>query len=70
MNLAVLIATKDRYSQLLKLFESISASSFLPTKVVVVYSGEDITSLATSFREKLNILFRSKARAYYLHLKS
>ena len=55
MNLAVLIATKDRCSQLLKLFESISASSFLPNKVVVVYSGEDITSLATSFREKLNI---------------
>lgn len=55
MNLAVLIATKDRCIQLQKLFESICASSFLPSKVVVVYSGEDITSLANSFKEKLNI---------------
>ena len=55
MNLAVLIATKDRYIQLQKLFESICASSFLPSKVVVIYSGKDITSLADSFKEKLNI---------------
>ena len=55
MNLAVLIATKDRCNQLQKLFESICASSFLPRKVVVIYSGKDITSLANSFKEKLNI---------------
>ena len=55
MNLAVLIATKDRCIQLQKLFESICASSFLPSKVVVIYSGKDISSLANSFKEKLNI---------------
>ena len=55
MNLAVLIATKDRCIQLQKLLESICASSFLPSKVVVIYSGKDITSLANSFKEKLNI---------------
>lgn len=55
MNLAVLIATKDRCIQLQKLFESICASSFLPSKVVVIYSGKDITSLADSFKEKLDI---------------
>ena len=55
MNLAVIIATKDRCIQLQKLLESICASSFLPSKVVVIYSGKDITSLANSFKEKLNI---------------
>ncbi len=55
INLAVLIATKDRCIQLQKLFESICASSLLPSKVVVIYSGKDITSLANSFKEKLNI---------------
>ena len=56
-NLAVLIATKDRYGQLQKLLESICESSFLPGKIVVVYSGKDITALATSFRNTLNIEF-------------
>jgi GT2 family glycosyltransferase len=54
-DLAVLIATKDRLSQLQNLLESICKSSFIPSKVVIVYSGEDITSLITPFRKTLSV---------------
>lgn len=51
-NLAILIATKDRHNQLQKLLDSIYESTTLPNKVVIVYSGEDITSVTSSFQKK------------------
>ena len=54
-NLAILIATKDRHNQLQNLLESIYQSSNLPNKVVIVYSGKDITSVANSFHKKINL---------------
>ena len=54
-SLAVLIATKDRPDQLQSLLESICQCSVLPSKVIVVYTGKDITYLTTSFKKTLNI---------------
>jgi hypothetical protein len=54
-NLAILVATKDRHNQLQNLLESICQSSNLPNKVVIVYSGKDITSVANSFHKKINL---------------
>ena len=53
--MAILIATKDRHNQLQNLLESICQSSNLPNKVVIVYSGKDITSVANSFHKKINL---------------
>lgn len=54
-SLAILIATKDRSNELRKLLESISRSTLLPNKIVIVYSGEDISFLSPEFQSKLNI---------------
>ena len=54
-NLAILIATKDRHNQLQKLLDSIYKSTNLPNKVVIVYSGKDITSITSSFQKKINL---------------
>ena len=69
-NLAVLIATKDRHNQLQKLLDSIYKSSNLPNKVVIVYSGEDITSVASSFQKKLNLELIYSAVASQTYQKS
>ena len=53
--MAILIATKDRLNQLQNLLDSICQSSNLPNKVVIVYSGKDITSVANSFQKKINL---------------
>ena len=54
-SLAILIATKDRSNELRKLLESISRSTLLPNKIVIVYSGEDISYLGPEFQSKLNV---------------
>jgi hypothetical protein len=54
-NLAILIATKDRHEHLQKLLDSIYKSTNLPNKVVIVYSGKDITSVTSSFQKKINL---------------
>jgi hypothetical protein len=54
-NLAILIATKNRHNQLQKLLDSIYKSTNLPNKVVIVYSGEDITPVTSSFQKKINL---------------
>ena len=54
-NLAILIATKDRHNQLQKLLDSIYRSTNLPNKVVIVYSGREITSIINSSQKILNI---------------
>ena len=54
-NLAILVATKDRHNQLQKLLDSIYKSTNLPNKVVIVYSGKDITCVTNSFQKKINL---------------
>ncbi len=53
--MSILIATKDRHSQLQKLLDSICKSTFLPNKVVIVFSGREISSITSLFKRTLNI---------------
>ena len=55
VRLAILIATKDRIDKLRNLLESVSQSTLLPDKIVIVYSGEDISSLIFQYQKNLNI---------------
>jgi GT2 family glycosyltransferase len=55
VKLAILIATKDRIDELRNLLESINQSTLLPDKIVIVYSGEDISSLIGHYQKSLNI---------------
>ena len=54
-SLAILIATKDRSNELRNLLESVSQSTLLPDKIVIVYSGEDISSLISQYQKNMNI---------------
>ena len=69
-NLAVLIATKDRHQQLQKLLDSIYKSSNLPNKVVIVYSGKDITPVTSAFQKKINLELINSAVASQMYQKS
>ena len=53
--MSILVATKDRPSHLRKLLDSICKSTFLPNKVVIVFSGRKISSITTLFEKILNI---------------
>lgn len=54
-DLTVLIATKDRLSQITKLLTSLENSTSLPGNVVVVYNGVDVQSLTKVFSSKFNL---------------
>jgi GT2 family glycosyltransferase len=69
-NLAILIATKDRHNQLQKLLDSIYRSTNLPNKVVIVYSGKDITSVTSSFQKKIDLELIYSAVASQMYQKS
>jgi hypothetical protein len=69
-NLAILIATKDRHSQLQKLLDSIYKSTNLPSKVLIVYSGKNITSVTSSFEKKINLELIHSAVASQMYQKS
>jgi len=51
----ILIATKDRPKELLLLMKSITESTILPNKIVIVYSGADITSIIGSLQSTIRI---------------
>jgi len=53
--LAILVTTKDRPIELSNLLGSISRSTVAPDKIVIVYTGENITSITSLFRKNLNI---------------
>jgi len=53
--ISILIATKDRPESLYLLLDSISKSTILPSKLIIVYSGVDITEIVGRFNLKLNI---------------
>ena len=69
-NLAILIATKDRHNQLQKLLESIYKSTNLPNKVVIVYSGKDITYVTSLFQNKINLELIYSTVANQMYQKS
>ena len=69
-NLAILIATKNRHDQLQKLLVSICESSLLPNKVVIVYSGQEISSIINSSQKKLNIEIIYSELASQMYQKS
>jgi hypothetical protein len=53
--ISILIATKDRPESLYLLLDSISRSTILPSKLIIVYSGVDITEIVGKFDFRLNI---------------
>lgn len=53
--LAILITTKDRPIKLHNLLRSINESTVIPNKIVIVYTGVDITSVTNTFQKDLNI---------------
>jgi len=69
-NLAILVATKDRPNQLQKLLESIHKSTNLPSKILVVYSGVDITSVSSFFENKINLELIYSAVSSQMYQKS
>ncbi len=53
--LAILIATKNRKRQLYKLLTSISNSSVLPSRVIIVYADDSLSEIKNYFKGKLNV---------------
>jgi len=55
LDLAILIATKDRSSNLERLLASINDSSSLPKKVIIVYAGNSIDRVVKNFENFFSI---------------
>lgn len=55
INLSILIATKDRPEKLRLLLDSIAKSTLLPKKIIIVFSGNDISHLLNTYKNVLNI---------------
>jgi glycosyltransferase involved in cell wall biosynthesis len=55
MQIAILVATKDRPEKLDKLLHSLSNSQKYIQQVIIVSSGSDISSIVTRYRNKLNL---------------
>jgi glycosyltransferase involved in cell wall biosynthesis len=55
LNLSILIATKDRPEKLKLLLDSIAKSTLLPKKIIIVFSGNDISQLLNTYKNVLNI---------------
>ena len=59
-NFTILIATKDRPKQLALLLDSITKSTFLPSKLIIVFSGTDLNQIVSDYSSIINIeLIRS-----------
>jgi GT2 family glycosyltransferase len=54
-DLCIIIATKDRPEKLNLLLNSISESTLLPKKIIIVYSGSEISNLINIYTNILNI---------------
>ena len=54
-DLCLLIATKDRQLNLNNLLASISNSSLLPGKIIIVYAGTDISDTVNKYSSQINI---------------
>ena len=55
LRLGVVIATRNRPTKLGELFKSLIDSSFVPTEVIVVSSGENISNLISEFSTRFKI---------------
>ena len=51
----ILISTKDRPKELALLLESITKSTVLPSRLVIVFSGTDINQIVVKYTSILNI---------------
>ena len=61
LNFSILIATKNRPNELALLLDSITKSTILPSKLVIVFAGTDINQIVSHYASKLNIeLIRSE----------
>jgi glycosyltransferase involved in cell wall biosynthesis len=61
LNFSILIATKNRPNELALLLDSITKSTILPNKLVIVFTGADINQIVSDYASKLNIeLIRSE----------
>jgi len=61
LNFSILIATKNRPNELTLLLDSITKSTILPSKVIIVFAGIDINQIVSDYSSKLNIeLIRSE----------
>jgi GT2 family glycosyltransferase len=66
-SLAVLIATKNRKYELTCLLNSISISSVLPSRVIIVYAGQQLDDILIDFsnRIKIDLIFSEIASQAY-----
>ena len=55
LNFSILVATKNRPSELALLLDSITKSTILPSKLVIVFAGTDINHIVSDYTSKLNI---------------
>ena len=55
LNFSVLIATKNRPTELALLLDSITKSTILPSRVVIVFAGIDINQIVSDYSSKLNL---------------
>ena len=55
LNFSILIATKNRPKELVLLLDSIAKSTILPSKLVIVFAGNDINQIVADYTSKLNI---------------
>lgn len=61
LDFTILIATKDRPKELALLLDSITKSTVLPSKIVIVFTGTDMSQIAANYATTLNIeLIRSE----------
>ena len=64
----ILISTKDRPKELALLLDSITKSTVLPSKLVIVFSGTDINQIVVEYTTILNIeLIRSEVASQIFH---
>ena len=54
-SLAVLIATKNRKNELYNLLNSISQSSVLPSRIIIVYAGQSLENILIDLNNKMKI---------------
>jgi hypothetical protein len=60
-NFSILIATKNRSKELTLLLDSITKLTILPSKLVIVFAGTDISKIVSDYKSILNIeLIRSE----------
>ena len=55
LEFSILIATKDRPKELALLLDSITKSTVLPSKLIIVFAGIDINQIVSDYISIINI---------------